>query len=63
MSLAAIFGLAAIWLAFRRKEWLLAIICVTFGLMLASTGTDFGDTALKILTDVSKTIDSLFTKG
>jgi TctA family transporter len=63
MALVTIFGLAALWLAFRRKEWLLAVICVIFGLMLASTGTDFGDTALKILTDVSKTIDGLFTKG
>jgi TctA family transporter len=63
MALVTIFGIAVLWLAFRRKEWLLAVIAVIFGLMLASSGTDWGTTALKILTDISTSIDGIFTKG
>lgn len=60
MALVTIFALATLVIAFKRKEWLLAVIAIITGLMLASSGTDWGDTILKILTDVSKSIDGIF---
>lgn len=60
MALVTIFAIITLVMAFKRKEWLLAVVAVITGLMLASTGTDWGDTILKILTDISTTIDGLF---
>lgn len=62
MALVTVFGLLTLWLAFRRKEWFLTLVAVIFGLMLATTGTDIGTKAIEILTSISTTIDSLFTK-
>lgn len=62
MALVTIFALATIVLMIKRKEWLLTLIAVLTGIMLSTTGTDFGDKAVEILTSVSTTIDSLFTK-
>jgi divalent metal cation (Fe/Co/Zn/Cd) transporter len=63
MALVTIFALATIILAFRRKEWLLAVIALITGIMLMTTGTDIGKSVSDGLTAISKTIDSVFTKN
>ncbi|HZA71477.1 MAG TPA: hypothetical protein VE476_01045 [Propionibacteriaceae bacterium] len=63
MALVTIFAIATLAIALKRKEWLLAVVAVITGLMLATTGTEFGTTAVKILTDISTTIDGLFNRS
>jgi TctA family transporter len=62
MALVTIFAIATIWMAVKRREFFLAVIAVITGLMLATTGTDIGKSITDTLTQVSKTIDGLFTK-
>jgi hypothetical protein len=62
MALVTIFAIATIVIAIKRREFLLAIVAVITGIMLMTTGTDWGTTVTKTLTTLSDTVDSIFTK-
>jgi NADH:ubiquinone oxidoreductase subunit D len=60
MALVTIMVIVTVVFAFRRKEWLLALVAMVTGLMLAATGTKVGATIVEALTTLSKTVDSWF---
>ena len=62
MALVTIFAIITVVMAVKRKEWLLGLVAVITGIMLATTGTEFGTKAVDILTSISKSIDDVITK-